>query len=232
MSIQNIFLLVAAGINLLMSVLVFSRGVKNNKINLYFSLLTFFNFLWALAEFLIINSAETNLWLVFAKTTYLMGLAIALSLYNFCVYFPYKSIHRIYLTKWIFLSVSVLMTLFIFYPGRFILDAVIDSSAQTYRLYFNNSLYILYTLIFLLIVIASVAELISKYKNTEGVLRYQTAGLLVVILVGLIFGFYFDIFLPYFQNFQYVWLAKISTVFMNFLVFYFIFLSRVRVINK
>ncbi|MDD5749980.1 MAG: hypothetical protein PHO91_04395 [Patescibacteria group bacterium] len=51
LSIQNTLLLIAGLINLVMSIIVFSRGIKN-KINLYFGLLTFSNFLWALGLFL------------------------------------------------------------------------------------------------------------------------------------------------------------------------------------
>jgi hypothetical protein len=78
MSIQNILLLVAGIINLIMSILVFSRGIKHNKINRYFSLLTFFNFLWAIS-LLFAKALPVDSWMFWAKLAYPSSLGIALS---------------------------------------------------------------------------------------------------------------------------------------------------------
>jgi hypothetical protein len=84
MSTQNILLLLAGGINLIMSILVFSRGVKHNKINLYFSLLTFFNFLWAISLFFA-RVLPTNDWLFWARLAYPSSLGIVVSLFYFSI---------------------------------------------------------------------------------------------------------------------------------------------------
>lgn len=222
MSIQNMLLLIAGLINLVMSVVVFSRGVKNNKINLYFGLLTFFNFLWAISLF-IGRVIETRIWYEGgAVLAYPAALGIAIFLFYFSIYFPVKvvKIKKIYnyfiIILGIFISVLSYSSLYIIDYNKNLLDT-------SYTLYFNKYSYLLYAFYFIFLVLWSLYNLIYKVRFLESFFKTQIIILFITLLVAFIFGAYFDLFLCYFGNFRFIWLGPIFTAFLNAYVFYLIF---------
>ena len=107
--IKNSILLTAGILNLAMSLFIISRGWKN-KVNLYFSLFTFFNFLWALS-ILLARILESDFYFFWAMLAYPISLGIAVSLFYFSVYFPFsrqslkKYVHFLILIPGIILSI-------------------------------------------------------------------------------------------------------------------------------
>ena len=221
MSIQNILLLVAGVINLIMSVLVFSRGIKHNRVNRYFSLLTFFNFLWAFSLFFA-QVLPTDDWLFWAKLAYPSSIGIVLSLFYFSVYFPFaiKKIPKI--LNYIILLLAVFFIIIPYINNLFIIDYSKYIEQALYILYYNKSLYIAFGVYFFILVFATVFNLIKKYKVSENIFRKQILFLLIAIIIGLMAGSYFDLIICYFGNFKHVWIGPPSTLLMNFVVFYLI----------
>jgi len=222
MSIQNLFLLAAGIINLLMSILVFSRGVKNNKINLYFSLLTFFSFLWSIGV-LLARVLVGPWWLFWAQLNYPVALAIALSFFYFSVYFPYITKKYGKTINILFLAIFSFFFIIVFRVGLFIIGFNKDPMFTDYTLYLNKMSYILYAIFFIVVVLISLYNLFIKYLSAEGVLRQRIKAFLIAILVAFLLGSYFDLILPYFANFRYVWLGPIFTFLINYVVFRFIY---------
>lgn len=226
MSVQNILLLLAGLINLTMSILVFSRGVKHNKINLYFSLLTFFNFLWVIGLFfsrLLLHISE--LWFLYAVSTYISALAIILFLYLFSIYFPFQATIIKKSIKYFIILVTVFFVAIFFVEGLFFRG--FDINDNIYVLYYNNFAYIIYALFFIFIAALVVRNFIRTYIRTESFFKIQIKYLLITIIPGLFFGAYFDLFLCYFGIFDYNWLGPLFTLPMNFMAFYLIFKIKV-----
>lgn len=224
MSIENIILLVSGLINLIMSIIIFSRGVKN-KINLYFSLLTFFNFLWAGSLFL--GRASTNDFIWYkggALFAYSAALGIALSLYYFSIYFPspiVKKVKQVY--NRIIILLGIILAIIPYIGSWFILGNVKDNINHEYTLFVNKPIYVLYSIYFIGVVLLAIYNFYSKQKILEGVFKKRIKILLFTIVVGLAFGTYFDLIICYFANYKYSWIGPASTIFMNIYVFYLIF---------
>ncbi|PWB39083.1 MAG: hypothetical protein C3F02_00480 [Parcubacteria group bacterium] len=216
MNTQNIILLIAASINLFMSVLVLSRGVINNKINLYFSLLTFFDFLWCMNLFYA-RTSDSAFWFFNAQAAYISALAIAMSLYLFSVHYPYKIVQNKFVNKLFVLL--LLMFVFFIFGNMYITGSEKDLLKTEYTLFIRKDLYILYSFVFISIVILAIKNFLVKFRQADGILKKQILLLLVTISIGLVFGIYFDLFLCYFANFKLVGFGPIFTLFMNFMVF-------------
>lgn len=222
LSIQNTLLLIAGLINLVMSIIVFSRGIKN-KINLYFGLLTFSNFLWALGLFLSrVLLFISEYWLFWSALTYIAALGIGISLFYFSYQFPFR---RNQLSKkyfYLIFIIFIVLSIFIFSDGWFFDGYNIDYDNKIYILFFNNMSYLIYSIYFFVLIYTAIKNFYIKYKEAELFFKKQIKFLLITIIIGLTFGIYFDLILCYFGNFKYNWLGPIFTVFMNAYVFYLI----------
>ena len=109
---KNWLLLISALINLGMAIFIFSRGIKN-KVNLYFSLLALFCFLWSLSVFWYVvlqSDFSSKFWF---QTSFIGALGIALFLFYFVVNFPFKNINlKIWqeYSIWLVFSALILFT--------------------------------------------------------------------------------------------------------------------------
>jgi len=222
LGLQNYTLLIAGIINLIMSILVFSRGIKHNKVNLYFSLLTFFNFLWAISLLLSKSvlfglSAEISY-----RMAYVAALGIAMSLFYFTLYFPYKN-KNLKLYYQAFLIFLALFLSVLAYSKIHIINFSGGINSANWVINYYKPFYLVYSLFFSYVIISSMYFLIYKLKNIDNFLKNRIKILLITLLVGLLFGSYFNLVLPYFENWSYESVGPIFTAFMNAYVFYLIF---------
>lgn len=225
MNIQNILLLSAGFMNLIMSIIVFSRGVRHNKINRYFSFLTFFNFLWAISLF-VGRTVENSIWYEGgAILAYPAALAIAVSLFYFSIHFPVKIIKIKKIYRYFVIIIGVFISM-LAYSNLYVVSYSKDLLETSYTLYFNKYTYLLYAFYFLFLVFWSLYNLIYKIRFIDYFFKRQTIILFITILIAFIFGAYFDLFLCYFGNFNYIWLGPIFTAFLNIYVFYLIFRAK------
>ncbi|MFA6252883.1 MAG: histidine kinase N-terminal 7TM domain-containing protein [Patescibacteria group bacterium] len=228
-STQNFILLIAALVNLFMTFFVFRRGIKN-KINLYFSLLTFFNFTWSLGLLISRSISDINLVGLFARSTYVSALAIVISLFYFVHHFPYqieklkKSYH------FLILLMAIILSFFIYTKG-FITETVRAYSNYEYISYYNEAGFFLYAVYFVIVAVWALCKLFRKYKLAEGVVKQQIKMLLFAIIIGLAFGSYFDLFIEYFNDYRFDWLGPIFTVLMNFIVVFFVISPKEKISN-
>ncbi|KKP92303.1 MAG: hypothetical protein UR94_C0002G0021 [Parcubacteria group bacterium GW2011_GWA2_36_10] len=222
---KNWLVLISVLINLSMVVFIFSRGIKKNKINLYFSLFTISTFLWGVS-LLFGRTMIISQWQFWAYFAYIAALAIALFLFYFTLHFPYQIKA---LKTWQHLLVilpAIFLSSIIYVKDYFIVKAIQDIANTEYVLWHNKFFYILYSIYFLIMVLFSLHFLWIKYKNSDGILKRGLFWLFVTILLGLIFGTYFDLILCYFNNFHYIWVGQIFTLFINLAVFYLIFFTK------
>jgi len=226
MTWQNIILLIAGAINLIMSIIIFSRGVKN-KINLYFGLLTLFNFLWA-GSLLVGRIINNRVWYDGgALLAYPAALGIAVTLYYFSIYFPAVVMKKVKIIfNYVILTLALILSIIPYVGSWFILSHDKDILNQEYTLFVNKPTYILYSAFFIAVVLLAIYNFYFKQKMMEGIFKKQIRILLFTIILGLMFGSYFDLILCYFGNYRYIWLGPIFTVFMNIYVFYLIFHTR------
>ncbi|MBT6691417.1 hypothetical protein HOB10_03755 [Candidatus Parcubacteria bacterium] len=219
MNIQNTVLLASGIINLIMSVYILSRGWKN-KVNLYFSLLTFFNSMWA-AGLIVINAGVSHeMTRFFASFIYPVALMIIVSLFYFIIYFPYKTFELSKLYRWLINIFIVVTTLFcIFFYKIFVYNVALVPKLVVYYEIWSYSAY---SLVLTMLMLSGVIVLFSKLKKSESVFKFQLKLILVAVIMGTIAGSYFNLFLMYFHNCDYNHLGPLFTLLMNFAVFYLI----------
>ena len=223
MSIQNILLLVAGLINIVMSVIVFSRGIKN-KVNLYFGLLTFFNFLWASGLIILNLAINYELTQFFASFIYPVALMVVVSLFYFIIYFPYKIFN---LSKVYSVVISIIVaayTIFclvwykVFVPSVKLFPAV--------SINYEMRSYLIYAILLVILMLSSIFILFIKLNKAQGHYRGQLKWILIAVIFGTLAGSYFNLFFMYFHDVSYNFLGPLFTLVINFTVFYFIFLAK------
>ncbi|MFA6466308.1 MAG: hypothetical protein WCV71_00410 [Patescibacteria group bacterium] len=223
MSVQNILLLLAGLINLTMSILVFSRGVKHNKINFYFSLLTFFNFLWALNLIVINLGINYELTRFMASLVYPVALMIVVILFYFIIHFPYKLLEIPKIYK-LFINLSILFySIFcIFFYQIFVWKV---SLGPKVIIYYEFISYSIYTFILIILMLAGIVILFLKLKKAEAAFKQQLCLVLLAVIIGTVMGSYSNLFLMYFHNLDYNHFGPLFTLVINFIAFYLIFLK-------
>lgn len=216
-STQNFILLLAAAINLFMTFFVWKRGIKN-KVNLYFGLLTFFNFLWSFSLFMS-NYFKNNLFSEISyRTAYFAAVGIAVTLYYFCFYYPYQNKM---MSKWLnffIILISVALSILV-YTKMHIISFTRNFDLSQWNLVYNKFFYSLYSLVFFILVISAVYFLIDKLKWVDDLFYRQVRNLIITIIIGLFFGSYFNLILCYFNNWDYIWFGPVFTLLMNIVVF-------------
>jgi len=223
-SIQNILLLVTGLINLAMSIFIISRGWKN-KVNLYFSLLTFFNSLWAASLFFTWRFPDLFASELAYRTAYFAAVGIAVSLFYFSLYFPYKNKIIKYYQHLLILFSSIIIAI-LSYTKVHILSFSKSSNHLDWQVDYSEPFYIVYSIFFFYIVVLAMVFLYEKTKSLDGFMKSRIKILLLTILVGLSFGSYFNLVLPYFENWKYEFAGPLFTAFMNAYVFYLIKLPK------
>ncbi|MDQ5938335.1 MAG: HisKA protein [Patescibacteria group bacterium] len=216
-TIQNLVLFIVALVNLGMSIFVVKRGTKS-KINLYFALLTFFNLTWVIG-LMMANSINGLNWIDFYdRSTNLSGVGIIISLFYFTLHFPYQRERIGNVKTKIIWSLAILLSILI-YTKWFIVSTVWSDKFPYYIAYYYKPVFIVYAIYFFVLAIWSIYFLIAKYKKSEGLIKQQLKWLIIAIIIGLIFGAYFNIIVSYFGNFNPGWLGPVFTLFMNIVVF-------------
>lgn len=222
---NNFLLLTTSLLNLIMGGVVLLKKGGKNRMYLYFVILTFFNFIWGIAIFLTLITNQVNLAEFWYRTCYLGALGIAPALLYFSLHFPFQS-KKISKISNILIFLFFILLSFLIYSKWHITNFIkLDNMPEIIVSYYKP-VYLLYSLYFIILVVSAIKILYDKFKTSEGVIRYQIIILLMTILIGLIFGSYFDLFLIYFQDFTYVWLGPIFTFPMNAAVFYLIFFEK------
>lgn len=231
MSVENLLLLIAGLVNLMMFFVVISRGF-NNKINLYFGLLTFFNFLWTMTILIARMAENINFWFYGgALLAYPIALGIAISLYFFSKYFPLQTNKNKKIHDLAILVPAFILSIIVYTKGAFVLSFTKDLARSEYTLYVNKPFYILYGVYFIVVALLALLNLYRKIRMPDIYFKKQTLILFIAILIGLVFGAYFDLILCYFANYHYAWFGPVFTLFMNAVVFYFIISPREKISN-
>src|SRR3989344_1981484 len=215
--LENYSLLMAGIINLFMSIFLISRA-QQSKMHLYFSLLTLFCFTWTLGLFLSRSMIDLSSTLLFTRSTYVSAIAIMISLLYFVIHFPYatnrlNSIHK--MMVWI---PAILISILV-YSNFFIVNIRHAYSEYEFSHSFYKLSYWIYFIYIIAISLVAVYFLLKKFSITEKLFKNQVVLLLTTIIIAMIFGVYFNLFIIYFGDFRFNWLGPIFTVFMNMAVF-------------
>lgn len=218
-----ITLVLAAVLNLVISILVTARGWKN-AINKYFAIMTFFNVLWSLG--LLFFKVGNNYEIVrfFGSFVYFASLLVVLNLFYFTIHFPFKIFHFSKFWQNILTSVISFFSLyFIFFYRKFTFDVgLVGINTASYE----PMTYLLFSVILSILMLLSIIFLFIKYLKADLVFRNGLLLVLVGVIFGVLAGCSFNLYAMYFDNFNNYHFGPLFTLAINFVVFYLIFLKK------
>lgn len=215
--LQNYSLLMAGIINLFMCIFLISRA-RHSKMHLYFSLLTLFCFTWTVGLFLSRSMTDLTLTLLFTRSTYVSAIAIMISLLYFVIHFPYSTNRLNNIHKMMVWIPAILISILV-YTSFFIIDLRHAYSEYEFSHSFYKFSYWIYFIYIIAMSLVAVYFLLKKFSIAEKLFKKQVVLLLATIVIAMIFGVYFNLFIIYFGDFRFNWLGPIFTVFMNMAVF-------------
>lgn len=228
LSPQNLVLLFVSLVNLGMSIFMVTRGIKN-KVNLYFSLMTLANFFWAASLFFFNLSTSPEMLRFFASLPYAFSFLVIVFLFYFTINFPYQIFVLSAIYKWLLNFVVIIVVFYTtFFYKLFVVQAIIKPSHMAN---YNLADYCAYTVLLALLMLAALGFLFYKYRLAEGIFRWQLAMVLWGVILGIVFGSYFNLFLIYGDNFNYIHLGPLFTLFINFIVLGFIVMPKDKINN-
>jgi hypothetical protein len=191
-------------VNIILSIIVISRGLTNKRFNIFFGLMSFTVALWS---FSIIGFYSDNLKYYFnwLSLTHFSAMSSSVLLCYFSVYFPslnnviYKKIK--YILPVIFLST----TYFLFFS-----DFIVSSNFSDNYSYNINGGYVFYQIFLILYFILSYITLYIQYKeSSDGNVKQQIKYIFFGALCASLFGSVTNLIFPVIGVFNFTWLGPI-----------------------
>ena len=197
-------------VNIILGLLVLARNVRQ-PINLSYAIFAFSLGAWSfgIGKFLLSSSVpEATFW---ARSYYLAGTFIASSLFYFASVFPkgeWLSLRQ----NLLFLLVATPGTILTILPGSLFEQVIVDGSLKDVIL--NPVHYFIFSAHFILFFYGALIIVWKKQLKSVGLIKNQLRYVFIGILTASIFGVYFDLILPWFRNYQLIWMGPPFTFFL------------------
>lgn len=207
---MDLLLILIAGLNLFLALLILSRGYKN-KANLYFALFIMGAAVWpfSIALFQMSNTlAEAYFWDVFI---YLSGTLVPVSFLFFAWLFTHKKALPALATI-LCLGIPIALSISLILPGIFIQSVNITPDTKSVSL---GPLYIVWVTYFCIFMALGSYWLWRSFLISRGREHQQLAYILLAILFPVIGSLPFNIFLPLFGNYR---LIAIGPIFLTIMI--------------
>lgn len=205
MEYQIVTLSIIAILNAIFSYFIV-RG-KKNFANTFFSLVTLSVSLWALclAFFIKVNHIEDAV--IFANAYYIFAGAIPLLFLFFSLVFLEEKNN--FNSKYYLFTIPLLTLLILFLIDKNILLQKIFLTNNFYKdVILNKPLYFGYAIYFILFVLISYYVLLQKYSETKDITqKLQLKFIIFGTAISFILGMFFNLILPWFENYNYIWLG-------------------------
>ncbi|MEM5810075.1 MAG: histidine kinase N-terminal 7TM domain-containing protein [Candidatus Aenigmatarchaeota archaeon] len=213
MSLNFLLLLIATLLHLLIAIFIYSKNPKS-KINLWFSLITVSVALWAFTNAICFKVKTLGAAIFWSEISYISAIFIAASFLYFSLFFPPevsslkkqlpKRYHKIYLI----FSVP-LVSIITLIPGFTIKTIIL----HPWKIITGTGLYV-FAIYFLGTMGWGFLNLIRKYPFSRGIERLQLKYLFLGAILSSFLGAIFNLILPLFGNYQFVWLGPLFTFFL------------------
>ncbi|MCB9802795.1 hypothetical protein H6761_02115 [Candidatus Nomurabacteria bacterium] len=223
MDYKALLLFLAAILNLIMSLIIIRRGWKN-PINKYFSLMTFFNILWAGGLLLFRLSNNYEVVRFSASFIYFASLLVVLNLFYFTIHFPFKNVNlNDYFKKILSFIFYVASLYFLFFYQKFSLSVKIN---YLNTVVYEPIAYLIFTIVLSILMLLAIVHLWLKYLKADKIFKRSIFLVLLGVIVGVAAGSYFNLYAMYFDEFRFYYLGPLFTLAINFVAFYLIFLKK------
>lgn len=215
----NIGLILVAGLDLGMALLIWLRNPKN-KINISFALAIFFLAGWTFGTGMYREATDLESIRLWVRVLNFFGITLVIPFLFFTVYFPYQSFLLSLKTK-IIIFFSWLILVFIFFiPNFYFIDDrfIINPPFNDNKFGHGYKIFIIY---FLFYIFWAYYNLFYKYKNSHGYTRIQLGYIIIGTGIISFFGTIFGGISPIFINAKYFWLGPYFALPMIMFFIYF-----------
>lgn len=206
MNYQVILLFITAAINSALSLLVLFG--KRDRVNIIYSVFVLFASLWSvgLAFFILENDTQTAAQI--ANLYYMAAAGIPIFFLYFSLVFLNKNRFIRWYTPILFLIPLIVFAFVLSANPHFILRSVffVDWGKDVVL---NKGGYLGYSIYFIVVVCLAYRSLLKTYFRVAGVEKKQLQLILWGTLVGFVFGAIFNLFLPYFGNYRFIYLGPL-----------------------
>lgn len=219
MSLINIGLILVAGLNIGMAILILLRNPKN-KINIYFFLTVLFLGFWALGEGLFRETTVASIALFWARFENLSGFLVAVFFTFFAIHYPYESFKLKPAYLWLMILGAVSVFIVASQP-LYIYEVILqphnnDFISNAFGRYYFSAFFVAYTL-------AGFYFLTKKYFESKGIIKRN---LFIILLATGIMGFFgtvLGIFVTAITAKDNVWFVPYFSIPMVLVLVWFIF---------
>lgn len=217
MGIQTTLLLITACVNSLLSLFVLFG--KRDKTNIVYSLFVLFASFWSIGLGFFIWETDLTKSLLIANFYYISAAGIPLFFLYFSIFFLSKNI-KFNINKLILSLPFILIVSFIILDKHFLIQEVFYTDWGK-DVIINQKNYLIYTIYFILFVVTAYYKLYTSYTlNRTDEKEKQLKFIIVGTTIGFIFGMIFDLFLPLFGNYKYIFIGPLFSFFMVFSIGY------------
>jgi len=216
-SISFIALTAVAFINFTIGLVVLLRNPRD-KTNIAFMVFVAFVALWAVGLAFFNEVSDYRLVLYWSKIYYIAATGIATSLYVFGASYL-SAIQSTFKKIWPYIFLSALLSgLIAFVPGFLTRDVLVEPNSNTVVLGVPE--YLVYTLHFVVYFGLAVTALYKKMPSAGGRERIQLKLVTTGVLMAGLLGMYFNLALPWFDNYRLIWVGpQFSVVMVGFLAY-------------
>lgn len=172
--------------------------------------------------FLVVSDPNTAKFIM--QLSYFSAILIALSFFHFANLFPFQQVHYHPLTKICLATSTLLITLIVFYPDYLIREVIVIDGVRS--LIFNRLGHIVFTFYFLTFTLLIFYLFFMKYFQSDGLIKIQLKYVALGCLAALVWGVFFNLLLPAFGAFRWLWVGPYLTCAVTIFVGYTINLTQ------
>lgn len=225
----EIILLITAVVNTILMILVFTAH-RRHAVHFWFALLTGATAVWTFAIYGFLSSgADASASLIWARTYYIAAAVIIYALLEFSLNFPkripVRPLIHVMLTVVLFAVIGLVL-----WDQGFIGKIGITASDQKI-VHLYQPFYLLYVLYYVFMIIASTVcfayGLRVARRRDKKVFTKWVKVLIASIAISLSFGVWFNLLLPLFGNYEYIWAGPPFTLVFGITMFFAVVQQRI-----
>lgn len=190
---------------------------KQSKIHLSYSLFMFSIALWSLDVTLLYYFKEPTILLFLVSFAYFIGGIIPVLFFYFSLVFPNEQFSVSKLSRFFIFLPTALFFILYFFTNFIIKDVnIVDGiriiSYGQWRFLFEVNFILFFTLGFII--------LIKKYFKSKGIIRRQLLIMIIGTFIGAVLASFTNVFLPWFNNFRFLWLGpELTLIWIGFIAY-------------
>lgn len=202
-----ILLLCCAFISIAVGVLLLLAR-RRRRINVWSGVMVLGAGAWSLLMLLFMLQHDVRAAELCAKAYYVTAIVMAVGLYNFSLHYPVSRVSSTIerSATWLFAVYAIVASVV---PGGVVSGARVDGMLNTIEL--NISWYLLYIVVFVALIVVAFLRLVSSYVQVRHMhakkQSHQVLMMIYTLGVVCVAGFYFDILLPLFGTYHFIWMG-------------------------